>query len=93
MNLKIFYPIVQLTTNERMFPMTIPTERFLPHITAPSVVQVIKTHKNVAEVQFPAVNDTDIVSVDFLHSVDSPEVSILTKMLKEQDSENRDKRR
>ncbi len=87
MNLKIFYPILQLTTNERMLPTTIPTKRFLPHITAPSVVQVIKTHRHVAEVQFPSLQNTDIVSVDYLHSVDSPEVSILTKMLKEQESE------
>lgn len=86
MNLKIFYPIVQLTTNEQMLP-AISAVRFLPHIIAPSVVEVIETHRHVAEVQFPSLQNTDIVSVDYLHSVDSPEVTMITKMVKEQNSE------
>ena len=90
-NLMIFYPIIQLTTNEQMLPTT-PTEQFFPHITIPSVVQVIKTYDNVAEVQFPAIDNTDIVSVDFLHCVDSPEVCKLTKMIKEQQGETSNKR-
>ncbi len=89
--LKIFYPILQLTTNERVLS-AIPAKRFFPHITIPSVVQVIKTYKNIAEVQFPSLNKTDIVSVDYLHSVDSPEVSILTKMVRSMKSEASNKR-
>ncbi len=89
-NLMIFYPILQLTTNEQAL-FDAPTERFFPHITIPSVVQVIDNDKlvnsSIAEVQFPKHNKTDIVSVDYLHCVDSPEVNILTKMLKEQQSE------
>lgn len=85
-NLKIFYPILQLTTNEQMLSLE-PAKRFLPHLTIPSVVEVIKTHKNIAEVQFPLLNKTDIVSVDFLHCVDSPEINIIVKMLKEQQRE------
>lgn len=81
-NLMIFYPILQLTINEQMLSPK-PAERFFPHITTPSAVQVIKTYDNVAEVQFPTLGNTDIVSVDFLHCVESPEVSILTKMIKE----------
>lgn len=78
----IFYPILQLTINETVLSSK-PAKQFFPHITIPSVVQVIKTYDNVAEVQFPAIDNTDIVSVDFLHCVESPEVSILTKMIKE----------
>ena len=81
-NLMIFYPIFQLTINEQVLS-SIPAKRFFSHITIPSVVQVIKTYDNVAEVQFPLCNNIDIVSVDFLHCVESPEVSILTKMIKE----------
>ena len=81
-NLMVFYPILQLTINETVLS-PIPAKQFFPHITIPSVVQVIKTFDNVAEVQFPALDNTDIVSVDFLHCVDSPEVGNLTKMIKE----------
>ena len=91
MNLKIFYPITQLTTNEQTLSAT-PAKRFFPHITIPSVVEVIKTHDNITEVQFPTLDKTDIVSVDFLHSVDSPEVSILTKMVRSMKSERSNER-
>ncbi len=85
-NLKIFYPILQLTINEQQLSAE-PAKRFFPHLTIPSVVQVIQLYENVAEVQFPTLPKTDIVSVDYLHSVDSPEVNALTKLVKEQDSE------
>lgn len=90
-NLMIFYPILQLTINEQMLSSK-PATRFFPHIIIPSAVQVIKTYDNVAEVQFPALDDTDIVSVDFLHETDSPEVTILTKMIKEQQGERSNER-
>jgi len=84
----IFYPVLQLTTNEQTLSSE-PAKRFFSHITIPSVVQVIHNDKlqNVSEVQFPLHNNTDIVSVDYLHETDSPEVSILTRMIKEQQSE------
>jgi len=81
MNRMIFYPILQLTVNERMLSPE-PAKRFFSYITIPSVVDVIKIHRNVAEVQFPQCGDTDIVSVDYLHETDSPEISKLTKMIR-----------
>ena len=88
MNLKIFHPTIQLTTNIQMLSTT-PAKRFFPHITVPSVVQVIKMHKTVAEVQFPTLKETDIVSVDYLHCVDSPEVSYITRLLKKEQERER----
>ena len=82
-NRMIFYPIIQLTVNEQMLSAK-PAERFFSHITIPSVVDVVKIYQNVAEVQFPCCKETDLVSVDYLHETDSPEISILTKMTKEQ---------
>lgn len=89
-NRKIFYPILQLTASEHILSL-MPTNRFFPYITVPSVVEVIKTYKNVAEVRFPILDKTDIVSVDFLHETDSPEVNVLTKQVKEQERERRSK--
>lgn len=74
----LFYPITQLTTNERLLSAKL-AQHLLPHITAPSIVEIIKRYEHVAEVQFPGLPDTDIVSVDFLHKLDSPEARVLTK--------------
>ena len=86
-NLKIFYPIIQLTDNHQMLSSK-PAERFFPHLIVPSVVEVINNtdYNTIAEVQFPKHNETDIVSVDFLHDIESPEVTLLTKQVKEQNS-------
>lgn len=79
--LKVFYPIIHLTTIEYILS-AIPAKRFLPHLTIPSIVIVLTEHEHTAEVQFPLVEGTDIVSLNYLHCVDSPEVTALVKSAK-----------